>query len=267
MHAKALEKVATSSTEKEKISIAKEELRSIKKPTYIVPDYLSGLREQVDSKSDEQVSSLRNIITAVEPAYVPPPPQGGGPLPSRAFETLKWDGLDPTDNDENALIYILNELQSISKKKQDSQKLYRQYPMATGLLIRSAYERSLRLLAKVNNITKELPFNLVDLEKKVKNWVESGRIKIDGKYGNSDFYKSLCSVINNGQRELLNDLTHNTDIVRLTGDSVETLASGGMCAFLQSAVEAILFAKGSAGKGKKDPQSKDTRNPYIFEDR
>lgn len=109
--------------------------------------------------------------------------------------------------------------------------------------MRSAYEWSLKLLAEANGLNNAGKDKLSAWEESFGKWMESNSIAVKDGYKNSRLYKSFLSIKENGYRDRLNSTTHNPDIVRLTKESIENMASEGMCAFLQSAAEAIGYAK------------------------
>lgn len=238
LHTRALKDVAKEEGGDGRIKIAKEELGKVRKPTHVVPDCLSAIKRQVDCSSAEQVDSLDRIASGGSASSPPSGKSSVGPSPSRAFETLSWKGLDNMDAAENALICLLKELRDVS-----SSRHYGKYPIATGMLVRSAYEWSLKLLAEANGLNNAGRDKLSAWEESFGKWMESNSIAVNEEYKNSRLYKSFLSIKENGYRDRLNSTTHNPDIVRLTKESIENMASEGMCAFLQSAAEAIGYAK------------------------
>ena len=207
----------------------------IKKPRRKVCSELHTLTEQVDERAKKQREYLKERYQKKDltPAVTKSMPTGGGPPPTKMFETLKWDALLRENADENALIATIEELHKLSKSEN-----YKKFPIATGMLLRSAYEQCIVLIIKSNKLT--LPSKLESKEDNLIKWVDSKRIE-----GGESIKASLKSVKDSNYRERLNNNVHNLDVARMTPEILESLATGGMCSFIQAAIDYIAEHRGS----------------------
>ena len=207
----------------------------VKKPRRKVCSELHTLTEQVDERAKKQREYLKERYQKKDltPAITKSMPTGGGPPPTKMFETLKWDALLRENADENALIATIEELHKLSKSEN-----YKKFPIATGMLLRSAYEQCIVLIIKSNKLT--LPSKLESKEDNLIKWVDSKRIE-----GGESIKASLKSVKDSNYRERLNNNVHNLDVARMTPEILESLATGGMCSFIQAAIDYIAEHRGS----------------------
>ena len=207
----------------------------VKKPRRKVCSELHTLTEQVDERAKKQREYLKERYQKKDltPAVTKSMPTGGGPPPTKMFETLKWDALLRENADENALIATIEELHKLSKSEN-----YKKFPISTGMLLRSAYEQCIVLIIKSNKLTP--PSKLESKEDNLIKWVDSKRIE-DGE----SIKASLKSVKDSNYRERLNNNVHNLDVARMTPEILESLATGGMCSFIQAAIDYIAEHRGS----------------------
>ena len=207
----------------------------VKKPRRKVCSELHTLTEQVDERAKKQREYLKERYQKKDltPAVTKSMPTGGGPPPTKMFETLKWDALLRENADENALIATIEELHKLSKSEN-----YKKFPIATGMLLRSAYEQCIVLIIKSNKLT--LPSKLESKEDNLIKWVDSKRIE-----GGESIKASLKSVKDSNYRERLNNNVHNLEVARMTPEILESLATGGMCSFIQAAIDYIAEHRGS----------------------
>ena len=207
----------------------------VKKPRRKVCSELHTLTEQVDERAKKQREYLKERYQKKDltPTVTKSMPTGGGPPPTKMFETLKWDALLRENADENALIATIEELHKLSKSEN-----YKKFPIATGMLLRSAYEQCIVLIIKSNKLT--LPSKLESKEDNLIKWVDSKRIE-----GGESIKASLKSVKDSNYRERLNNNVHNLEVARMTPEILESLATGGMCSFIQAAIDYIAEHRGS----------------------
>ena len=191
------------------------ELRSL---TAQVDERARKQREYIEQRYKKK-GSTSSVINSVSVS--------GGPLPTKMFETLSWDALSRENADENALIAMLHELHNLSKSEK-----YKMYPIATGMILRSVYEQCISIVIKLNKL--EPPSQLESKETRLLKWIESNRID-----GGKAMESSLKLVIESNYRERLNNNVHNPDIARMTPAILESLATGGMCSFIQSTIDYI----------------------------
>ena len=210
--------------------------KSIKKKSKrkVCPE-LHTLTDQVDKKAEEQRERLKQISQEKipTPSVTSPVSTSGGPSPTKMFETLSWSSLNKEDAIENSLIAMLRELYEISKSGK-----YRTFPVATGMLLRSVYEQCINTVISSNKLK---PANKLESnENNLFKWIDSGRIK-DG----NELKPSLESILKFKHRERLNNNIHNPEIARMTPEILESLATGGMCSFIQAAINYITKHRGS----------------------
>ena len=207
----------------------------VKKPRRKVCSELHTLTEQVDERAKKQREYLKERYQKKDltPAVTKSMPTGGGPPPTKMFETLKWDALLRENADENALIATIEELHKLSKSEN-----YKKFPIATGMLLRSAYEQCIVLIIKSNKLKP--PSKLESMEDNLIKWVDSKRIE-----GGESIKASLKSVKDSNYRERLNNNVHNLEVARMTPEILESLATGGMCSFIQAAIDYIAEHRGS----------------------
>ena len=85
-----------------------------------------------------------------------------------------------------------------------------------------------------------LPSKLESKEDNLIKWVDSKRIE-----GGESIKASLKSVKDSNYRERLNNNVHNLEVARMTPEILESLATGGMCSFIQAAIDYIAEHRGS----------------------
>ena len=208
---------------------------TVKKPKRKVCSELLTLTEQVDERAKNQREYLKERYQKKDPtpAVTKSIPTGGGPQPTKMFETLKWDSLIKENADENALIAMIAELYELSKSEK-----YKKFPIATGTLLRSVYEQCINLIFKLNgqNSSQE---KLKHKEDKLSKWLDSKKIQ------DERMKATLDSIIKSSYRDNLNNNVHNPDVARMTPEILESLATGGMCSFIQAAIDYIAEHRGS----------------------
>lgn len=211
-----------------------DKLNTVGSKRKICPE-LHPLAEQVYELAKNQRESLEQSYQKKDlaPAVTESIPTGGGPPPHKMFETLKWDSLIRENADENALIATIDELHKLSNSKN-----YKKFPIATGMLLRSAYEQCIVLIIESNKLTP--PRKLESMEDNLLKWIDSKRIE-----GGESIEASLKSVKDSNYRERLNNNVHNLDVARMTPEILESLATGGMCSFIQAAIDYIAEHRGS----------------------
>lgn len=196
---------------------------------------LNTLAEQVYELAKNQRESLEQRYQKKDPtpAVTKSIPTGGGPQPTKMFETLKWDSLIKENADENALIAMIAELYELSKSEK-----YKKFPIATGTLLRSVYEQCINLIFKLNgqNSSQE---KLKHKEDKLSKWLDSKKIQ------DERMKATLDSIIKSSYRDNLNNNVHNPDVARMTPEILESLATGGVCSFIQAAIDYIAEHRGS----------------------
>jgi len=169
-------------------------------------------------------------------------PVPGGPTPRIFFETISWHGkLDPANQIHQGLIYAVNELYGLSTTNCLRQKAYEVFPIATGMILRTAYEQALRLrLMQVNlwgaycqTRNGGLP-TLSTME----DFINLGANKtiVFPDHGMVLIYDRVIAA---AHRDFLNANIHYPGNINVTPASLEAIAAGGMFALIQGIINLI----------------------------
>lgn len=161
------------------------------------------------------------------------PPSGGGPPASKFFETLKWKNkLDPENPLHIGLLCNVEELYNMSRGRK---KKYKALPIATGHLVRSAYEQAIKLLMMNHNQwEQDRTTKMKELEKDVINWTDCGKIP-----ASHEMKDALKHIKNLDHREFLNNNVHNPNYIRATPEILESIAMSGMLTFIQEVINSL----------------------------
>jgi len=133
---------------------------------------------------------------------------------------------------------VMIELKDLSEAK-GSQKPFEKYPLAAGMVLRTAYDQSMKLLLKKNKLEKNVPSKLSELEGYVGNrigqWSPEPGAKSDDAIGN--YFEiitrgSICGV-KGTWRDVLNATVHAPGSISITPQMLETITQGGMRTFIE----------------------------------
>lgn len=169
-------------------------------------------------------------------------PRPGGPPPRSFFETISWrDKLSPTNKKHQGLLHAINELYNLSNTGCGRQKAYRIFPIATGMILRTAYEQALLLrLMQVNlwgTYLETRRDSLITL-KTMEDFINAGRNKATV-FPDQEMVRIYDRVIAATHRDFLNANIHCPGKINVTADSLEAIAAGGMHALIQGIIDLI----------------------------
>lgn len=166
-------------------------------------------------------------------------PRPGGPSPRSFFETISWRGkLDPAKQEHQGLLYAINELYSLSNTNCGRHKAYGSFPIASGMVLRTAYEQALRLRlmqvglwgAYCQERGNSLP-TLKTMENFINAKKNKGRV-----FPERSMVLTYDRVIAASHREFLNANIHLPGNINVTPASLEAIAAGGMFALIQGII-------------------------------
>ena len=174
--------------------------------------------------------------------------QPGGPPPRKFFEELNWHKLGNADREHQGLIIVANELYALSKKKIGRDTAYKVFPTATGMVLRTTYEQALRLRLKKANLW-DVYMNELREERKAKNnifptlksmeeFIRKGE-RLDAVFPDQELKRAFNRVIAFSHREFLNENIHYAENIRVTSESLEAIAAGGMFRLIQGIIDLV----------------------------
>jgi hypothetical protein len=166
----------------------------------------------------------------------------GGPPPRSFFETISWRGkLDPTNQQHQGLLYAINELYKLSNTNCGRQKAYKVFPIAAGMILRTAYEQALRLrLMQVNlwGTYCQARNGALPTLKSMEDFINQSANKAVV-FPDQDMVMIYDRVIAATHRDFLNANIHYPGSINVTSDSLEAIAAGGMHALIQGIINLI----------------------------
>ena len=168
----------------------------------------------------------------------------GGPSPSKFFESMDWHRLDVLNPDHQGLIAALNELHQMSVIScgKKGEKGYQVFPVAAGMVLRTAYEQALMLRLKQVGLwgayEKSLPVGRLPGLGSVEDFVKKGSYK-GPVLPERDMVDAFDSIIASRDRTFLNANTHSPAMIRATSTSLESLAQGGLHSLIQRIVSLV----------------------------
>lgn len=177
------------------------------------------------------------------------PPSGntplGGPPPRAFFETIRWEGkLKPDNPQHEGLLAALYELRRLSTTNCGRQKAYEVFPIATGMLLRTAYEQALSLRIKEVNLWGNLCQTVAQRKKAfpalsdIEDFINSGTNKTQV-LPDRKMITAFDIIIASRNREFLNANIHNPGDIRVTPDALENIACSGMFSLIQRTIDLL----------------------------
>ncbi len=170
-------------------------------------------------------------------------PRPGGPPPRSFFETICWrDKLKPDHPNHQGLLVAINELYNLSSTGYGRQKAYKQFPIATGMILRTVYEQALRLrLIQVNQwgpYCQTLSNRSFPTLKSMEDFINLGTNKaiVFPDQNMLNFYDRVIAATH---RDFLNANIHYPGNICVTAASLEAIAAGGMYALVQGIINMI----------------------------
>ena len=213
--------------------------------------------ENTSTESEETVShtssvparNAQNASTGsnTNPSYSGPIPTGGpapgGPAPRSFFETLSWDGkLFPENPKHNGLLASVHELYYLSTYLCNRKKAYEIYPVATGMVLRTAYEQVLRLRLEQINLWGQFMSTVRNSSfptlKEMEVFIDNGNNR-QTVLPNRKLTSAMTSIITYSHREFLNANIHDPGAIRVTPDALVGIAQGGMFTLIQDLINML----------------------------
>lgn len=167
-------------------------------------------------------------------------PAPGGPAPRTFFESLNWDKLSPDNPEHAGLLTAVNELYHLSRNSFGRKRAYEVFPVATGMILRTAYEQTLRLcITKADlwgpfmaTVSPKGSFpTLSGMEKFIDN--PTYKVTI---LPSEDLRAALSMILRYSHREFLNANIHSPGNIRVSPESLVAIAQGGMFTLIQESI-------------------------------
>lgn len=191
--------------------------------------------------SNSASSSSAGTVSSGNPT--PGGPAPGGPAPRIFFESLSWTGkLSPDNPAHTGLLATVNELFNASTQSWRGKRVYEMFPVATGMILRSAYEQVLKLrLNQVNlwgNFMSSIPNGRFPTLAAMEHYIDSqtNRSTI---LPSAELQSALSLIISYRHREFLNANIHNPGDIRVTPESLSAIAQGGMFTLIQGLINLL----------------------------
>jgi hypothetical protein len=170
-------------------------------------------------------------------------PRPGGPSPKSFFETISWRGkLDPKKKEHQGLLVSVHELYSLSTKQVNRKKAYEIFPIATGMVLRTAYEQALRLqLIRVSvwgTYKQTLHKDFFPTLGSIENFINQGTNKTKI-FPKKEMVYAFDRIIAAKHREFLNANIHYPGNINVTADALKNIANGGMFYLIQGIIESL----------------------------
>lgn len=169
-------------------------------------------------------------------------PRPGGPAPRSFFETISWrDKLNPSNQQHQGLLYAINELYGLSNATCNRQKVYKSFPISTGMVLRTVYEQALRLrLVQIHLWGEycETRRGALPTLKTMEDFINQGSNKsvVFPDQGMVIIYDRIIAATH---RDFLNANIHYPGKINVTPDSLESIAAGGMYALIQGIINLL----------------------------
>ena len=171
-------------------------------------------------------------------------PAPGGPAPRTFFETLSWNQkLDPNNLEHIGLLSAVHELYNLSITTCGRKKAYEVFPVATGMILRTAYEQVLRLRLKQTNLwgcfmDTVHPRGSFPTLSAMESFIDNPAYKTTV-LPTDDLRTALSLTIRYSHREFLNANVHSPGNIHVTAESLSAIAQGGMYTLIQDSINLL----------------------------
>lgn len=170
-------------------------------------------------------------------------PAPGGPAPRTFFESLAWAGkLSPDNPEHTGLLAAVHELYNSSRQSCKGKRVYEMFPVATGMILRSAYEQVLKLrLNQVNlwgNFMSSVPRGRFPTLAAMENFIDN-QTNRSIVLPSAELQSALSLIISYRHREFLNANIHSPGDIRVTPESLSAIAQGGMFTLMQGLINLL----------------------------
>ena len=168
-------------------------------------------------------------------------PDGGGPEGAAFFEHISWDGkLNPENHEHQGLLIAINELHRFSRATCNRQKAYKVFPVATGMILRTVYEQSLKLRltqkGQWSNYLQTLRNGSFPTLSSMEGFINQNKNAI---FLDQIMVSCYDNIIRARDREFLNANIHYPDLIRVTASTLEGIAAGGMLSLIQKIINQL----------------------------
>ena|GEM_PF-4850529 len=227
---------------------AKEKARSIRKKWKDIKnlpgDYENDIRpvlDEVIAEKKRQEDLLDGLVVKSSEKALS---VAMDPRPDKFFGTLKWAGLDNTDNVQNGIIRVAEELKHLSKGR-----AYSRYPLASACLLRTAYSLCIEGMLESAGLWDDASFrkNIRGAESRLKSAILDNNGPFRGKINSNhrDAYRQLLQV---DMLSALSSVVHIPGTCAISSERLEGIATDYRgCCFIQETIK--YLAKNNNGKG------------------
>ncbi len=166
----------------------------------------------------------------------------GGSRPRSFFETIDYRKLDSANHQHQGLLYAIDELHRLSNTNCMRRKAYEEFPVASGMILRTVYEQALKLRLMQVNLWNPYCATLTNGSFPTLKSMEYFINKNANKsivLPNRDMVSTYDRVIAASYRDFLNANIHNPGKINVTAASLEAIAAGGMFALIQDIINLI----------------------------
>lgn len=205
---------------------------------------LSGGSTPGNAVSGNTPSGGSTPDTSTTGTPAPGGPAPGGPAPRTFFESLAWSGkLSPDNPEHTGLLATVHELYNSSRFFCKGKRVYEMFPIATGMILRTAYEQVLKLrLIQVNlwgnfmaPIASQGRFPTLSA---MESFVDS-QANRDVVLPSAELKSAFSLIKSYRHREFLNANIHNPGDIRVTPESLSAIAQGGMFTLIQGLINLL----------------------------
>ena len=170
-------------------------------------------------------------------------PSPGGPAPRTFFETLSWDQkLTPSKPEHEGLLAAVHELYNLSTTCCGRKKAYEVFPIATGMVLRTAYEQVLTLRLKQTNLWSKFMQEQRSKSFPTLSKMETFIDKPENKphvLPSVELQSALTLTIRYSHREFLNANIHSPGDIHVTAESLSAIANSGMFTLIQDSINLL----------------------------
>lgn len=166
----------------------------------------------------------------------------GGPAPRIFFEALNWRKISRDNQEHEGLLIAVNELYYLSVTSCGRKKAYEVFPVATGMVLRTAYEQVLKLRLRATGLwgdfMKTVPAKSFPTLAAMEKFIDNGERK-NKMLPNASMKTALDLIIGCKHREFLNANVHNPGDIRVSAESLSAIAQGGMFTLIQESINLL----------------------------
>lgn len=190
----------------------------------------------VETPADPRNIASNTVVTTGVPA-------SGGPAPRTFFETLSWDQkLLPDNPAHQGLLSAVHELYNLSRIPCGRKKAYEVFPVATGMILRTAYEQVLRLRLNQTNLWGTFMQTVRNNSYPTLAGMETFIVKPANQttiLPTAELRSAMSAITTYSHREFLNANIHNPGSIHVSADALAGIAQGGMFTLIQKSIDLL----------------------------